>query len=205
LSSAQPSSKSVQKTKEMLARAFHDDPPNVWMFPDERKRRAALEAGFTMSVRYGARYGQVYSTDGTNEGAAIWLPPDSPRTSMPRMLRVGLWEMISVPLTVGLGVLPRLFSVMGRMEELHKKDAPKRHWYLMALGVEPKRQGQGVGSALMQPGLEQADRDRLPCYLETAKEINLDFYKKHGFEVVRKIDLPQGGPPVWTMLREPIG
>ncbi|MFQ5472638.1 MAG: N-acetyltransferase, partial [Dehalococcoidia bacterium] len=63
----------------------------------------------------------------------------------------------------------------------------------------------GVGSALMQPGLEQADRDRVPCYLETAKEINVKFYGKHGFEVVRKIDLVGGGPPVWTMLREPVG
>ena len=195
----------IRKTKEMLARAFHDDPPNVWMFPDEEKRRAALEAGFTMSVRYGARYGQVYSTDGTDEGAAIWLPPDRPQTSMLRMLRVGFWEMMSLPVKVGVGALPRLFSMMGQMEELHKKDVPKRHWYLMVLGVEPKRQGQGVGSALMQPGLEQADRDRLPCYLETAKEINLKFYKKHGFEVVRKVDLPRGGPPVWTMLRQPTG
>jgi ribosomal protein S18 acetylase RimI-like enzyme len=91
------------------------------------------------------------------------------------------------------------------VENLHKKDAPKRHRYLMVLGVEPKRQGQGVGGALLQPGLELADRERVPCYLETAKEINVRFYEKHGFEVRRKIDLPRGGPPMWTMLREPIG
>ena len=62
-----------------------------------------------------------------------------------------------------------------------------------------------VGGALLQPGLEKADRERVPCYLETAKEINVRFYEKHGFQVVKKVDLPRGGPPVWTMLREPIG
>ncbi len=56
----------------------------------------------------------------------------------------------------------------------------------------------------MQPVLERADRDRLPCYLETTKEINVSFYKKHGFEVVVEDDLPRGGPRFWTMKREPI-
>ena len=57
----------------------------------------------------------------------------------------------------------------------------------------------------MQPVLERADRDRLPCYLETAKEINVSFYKKHGFEVVVEDDLPGGGPRFWTMKRDPVG
>jgi ribosomal protein S18 acetylase RimI-like enzyme len=43
------------------------------------------------------------------------------------------------------------------------------------------------------------------CYLETAKAINVKFYRKHGFEVVREIELASGGPPLWTMKREPLG
>jgi predicted N-acetyltransferase YhbS len=79
------------------------------------------------------------------------------------------------------------------------------HHYLMVLGVDSEKQGQGVGSKLIAPGLARADADRLPCYLETMKTRNLDFYGKHGFEVVHAGEIPKGGPPFWTMRREPIG
>jgi len=202
---AGPETIAVKETGAMLARAFHDDPPSIWLFPDERKRRIALLGELTASARYGLRYGDVYVPSEAAEGAAIWLPPDKPLVSTLGMLRVGFWDMVSAPLRVGFGYLPRFFRVVRQMEELHKRDVPKRHWYLMVLGVEPGRQGQGVGSALIEPGLARADRDRLPCYLETAKEINVTFYKRHGFEVLQEVPIGGDGPPMWTMLREPIG
>lgn len=195
----------VKETAAMLARAFHDDPPSIWLFPNERKRRIALLGELTASTRYGLRYGNVNVPSETTDGAAIWLPPGKPLVSTLGMLRVGFWEMVSAPARVGFGYLPRFFRMVRQMEELHKRDVPKRHWYLMVLGVEPERQGQGVGGALIEPGLARADRDCLPCYLETAKEINVDFYKKHGFEVLREVALGGDGPPMWTMLRKPIG
>jgi len=195
----------VQETAAMLARAFHDDPPSIWFFPDENKRRIAALGDFTTITRYGLRYGDVYVPSEAADGAAIWLPPGNPLISTLGMLRVGFWEMASIPARVGFGFLPRYFRMVRQMEELHKRDVPKRHWYLMVLGVEPERQGQGVGSALIDPGLARADRDRLPCYLETSKEINVTFYKKHGFEVLREVPLGGDGPPMWTMLRKPIG
>ena len=70
------------------------------------------------------------------------------------------------------------------------------------LGVEPDRQGQGIGSALIQPVLGRADAEGLPCYLETTKERNVTFYRRHGFDVVAEGDLPDLGPPFWTMRRE---
>jgi ribosomal protein S18 acetylase RimI-like enzyme len=195
----------VKETAATLARAFHDDPPSIWLFPNERRRRAALRAEFIAATRYGLRYGDVFVPTERNDGAAIWLPPEEPMPSTLRMLRVGFWEMVSAPARAGFGYLPPYFRIMRQMEKLHKEDVPKRHWYLMVLGVEPERQGQGVGSALIGPGLARADRDRLPCYLETAKEINVEFYGKHGFDVVREVPMGGDGPPMWTMLREPIG
>ena len=29
----------VKETAAMLARAFHDDPPSIWLFPNENKRK----------------------------------------------------------------------------------------------------------------------------------------------------------------------
>ncbi|MCH8813547.1 MAG: GNAT family N-acetyltransferase [Chloroflexi bacterium] len=193
----------VRAIGEMLGRSFHDDPPSIWFLPDEARRRRALRDKFTADVRYGDRYGQIYVTVDAIEGAAIWLPPDDPFPSTLRMLRVDAYEVISMPLRYGTAFVSRYLTLMNRLEELHKTDMTDRHWYLMTLGVEPERQGKGVGGALIQPGLANADRDGLVCYLETSKEINLRFYGNHGFEVLREIRMPGGGPTLWTMQREP--
>lgn len=116
------------------------------------------------------------------------------------MIRAG---MMSAPFKFGIGAFGRFLSANNHLEHLHKRDVPQQHWYLMILGVDPPRQGQGLGSAVILPVLDRADRENLPCYLETAKERNLPFYRKHGFEVVVEDDLPRGGPHFWTMLRQP--
>ncbi len=90
-------------------------------------------------------------------------------------------------------------------EPLHKRDVPSRHWYLPTLGVDPLSQGRGVGGALLQPVLARADAEGLFCYLETEKEINVTFYRRHGFEVVVEDDFPNGGIHFWTMRRHPQG
>lgn len=78
----------------------------------------------------------------------------------------------------------------------------QQHWYLAFLGVAPNYQGQGVGSALLQPILKQADSEGLPCYLKTFTEKNTYFYRKHGFETIKTVDLPSINVRLWTMKRE---
>ncbi|MDQ3418909.1 MAG: GNAT family N-acetyltransferase, partial [Acidobacteriota bacterium] len=50
----------------------------------------------------------------------------------------------------------------------------------MVVGIEPTAQGLGLGRALLAPILEEARRDRLPCYLETAQPNNVPFYEHLG-------------------------
>jgi len=50
--------------------------------------------------------------------------------------------------------------------------------------MDPTRQGQGVGSNLLQPVLVKVDAQRTPCYLETAEPKNVPFYRKHEFQVI---------------------
>ena len=77
------------------------------------------------------------------------------------------------------------------------------HFYLQGLGTDPDRQGEGLGSAVMQPVLERCDADGLPAYLESTKERNVGFYEQHGFEVVGKEQIASDGPMLWLMWREP--
>ena len=75
---------------------------------------------------------------------------------------------------------------------------PEPFTYLRTLGVDPEHQGRGVGSRLVEQVLRAAP-PALPVYLETAKQQNLSFYARHGFEVAgefRCLDVP-----VWRLLR----
>ena len=90
--------------------------------------------------------------------------------------------------------------LLNLVEAMHPHEP---HWYLASLGTAVGRQGTGVGSALMRPVLEHCDAEGMPCYLESSKERNVPFYRRHGFEVVQEAPLPGDGPPIWTMWREP--
>lgn len=188
----------IAQSAEVLARAFYDDPLMTYILPDDSKRLKQLEWFMALAGKYGNAYGEVETTAGTVEGNAIWLPPGDTHVPMMRMVKMGL---LAAPFKFGLGAFMRFTSLLSLFEKLHDEAVPENHWYLMVLGVDPPRQGQGVGSALMQPAIAKADAAHLPCYLETQKEINVKLYRKHGFEVVVEDELPKGGPRYWTMKR----
>ncbi len=190
----------VGEAGQVLARAFHDDPFEMWILPDDSKRAPVLAWASEVWVRYCCKYGQVYTTAGKVEGVAAWLPPGKFPASRVRLMVMG---MVLAPLKLGFAGFSRFMSSANYMEQLHERDVPPRHWYLPTLGVDPPRQGQGVGSALIQPALALADASGLPCYLETQRERNVLFYQRHGFEVVVEGDLPRDGPHFWTMKRQP--
>ena len=100
--------------------------------------------------------------------------------------------------------LRKFFALSAAIEKLHERDVPNQHWYLMVLGVDPPYQGQGLGGAVLEQELRDADMSGLPCYEETAKPINLTFYEKQGFVVNKEIAVPMGGPPLWTLIRAPV-
>lgn len=176
-----------------LARAFYDDPLFRWMFPRDARRLRQARRHFEQRTRQLLAQNEVYTTDG-NVGAALWARPDEWRDPPLAALRQ------LATLTPALGRrLPLTLRAMHEIELRHPSDP---HWYLAVLGIDPERQRRGVGSALLSPVLAACDRDATPAYLETAREHNVDFYARHGFEVVESLTLPEG-PPIWLMWRTP--
>jgi GNAT superfamily N-acetyltransferase len=101
---------------------------------------------------------------------------------------------------VSLRGLPRMMSALAAVDAKHPKEP---HFYLLAIGVDPPYQGQGVGSQLMAPILARCDAEGIPAYLESSKERNVPLYERNGFQVVEEMHLPGGGPPLWRMWRDP--
>jgi ribosomal protein S18 acetylase RimI-like enzyme len=185
---------------EVLGRAFFDDPLSVYLLPDERRRARLLPWMYERIVRYGGMYeGDVVTTPGSVEAVAVWLAPGLSGTPIHRLVRCGL---ALAPLKFGLGAVGRLMAA-GHVERLRPKLMPQPHWYLWLLGVDPPVQGRGLGSALVEPALRRADAEGVPCYLETHKERNLAFYRKHGFDVLTEGETPSRGPHYWIMTRQP--
>jgi GNAT superfamily N-acetyltransferase len=98
--------------------------------------------------------------------------------------------------------LPRAIRVQRAMENRHLREP---HFYVRTVGVRTALQGQGVGSALMQPTLERADSARLPTYIEASTERSAALYQRLGFLHIDVLELPEGGPPIWLMRRPPAG
>lgn len=182
----------------VLARAFYDDPAWVWAVPDDARRARVLAWFFRAIVRYARRVGEVRESE-HGDAAAILLPPQKPRLDNPQLVRAGLWQMA---FRAGPGGFSRFLTMRRMLEERHDVDVGPRHWYVWLLGVDPPSQGQGVGGALLDSVCADADRDGVPCYLDTTNERNLAFYRHHGFEVVYEGTLPNG-PPLWTLVRAP--
>lgn len=99
--------------------------------------------------------------------------------------------------------LVRIMSAHRVLDERLARQIPEPNYYLSVLGVDPARQGQGIGSALMRPILDRCDQERLPASLATNLERNLRLYGRHGFRVVDEVNIPRTEIPTWLMRRDP--
>ena len=74
-----------------------------------------------------------------------------------------------------------LFKAMGAA---HKRVVPGNdNLHVLVFGVDPARQGQGVGTALLNFVARVADADGVPAWLESAGARSEHFYGKIGFAV----------------------
>jgi ribosomal protein S18 acetylase RimI-like enzyme len=177
-----------------LALAFDDDPVMAFLFPSQTARVSRLTRFFRTGLVVQHLSRAACFTDAECAGAALWAPPGHWRLTIGQMVR-GAPGLVTA---LGANLLTAL-RALAAVERAHPH-AP--HYYLAVLGTRPDRQGRGLGSAYLGPILDRCDREGLGAYLESSKESNIPFYRRHGFEVTGEIRLP-GGPLVWPMWRNP--
>ena len=189
------------QASEVLTRAFQEDVTIKYIFPDNRERARSLRRLFGVVVRYCLLYGEVHTTSSV-EGIACWLRPGHGELSPVGVVRTG---MLGLPMRVGWRALRRFREIYSCAARMHEVAVSEPHWYLWALGVEPGRQGRGIGRSLLEAVHVRADAGGVACYLETEDERNIAFYCRHGYEVVEKGEATREGIRIWGMLRRPIG
>ena len=177
----------------IIGKSFASDPVNQWVFGGEQAISAYFRA-VAKKLYLKSGYGHVMS-DGT--GGTLWLPPQAPKD-------IPLWNSLDMAASLiwhsGMRSINRGIALD---HYLGARMPTQPHYYLYAIGADPACQGMGIGGQLMAAGLEQADKEAMPAYLESTKESNVSFYRRFGFEVTALAEPPSGCPPLWLMWREP--
>ncbi len=190
----------IKAAGEVLGRALKDDPVSVWDIPDTEKRHAVMKYVFQMTSCLGVKYGETHATSSNLEGIAVWLPYVNKEYKM--IINIGC--LLNAKFyKLGRQASKRIKPIEEYSTEIHLEFAPGDHWYLQTLGVDPSHQGKGYGSLLMEYMLEKIDTTKpLPVFLETSTEINVKFYKRFGFEVMKEGIIPETDVEQWYLLRK---
>lgn len=179
----------IPRVARTLARAFDDDPLFQRLVPTDRVPRLEKFYAATLRVVY-LPLGEAWVTD-DGLAAALWAPPGR--------WHVPLWKQVRMLQVVPLfGTRALLGQRMhAAVERVHPSDP---HYYLAILGVDPEAQGRGYGASVLRPIFERCRAEQVDAYLESSNEKNHAFYRKQGFEIVTRLELP-GGLPAWPMRR----
>ncbi|OBT49905.1 hypothetical protein VE04_09239 [Pseudogymnoascus sp. 24MN13] len=180
---------------DIFDEAFADDPAIIYLYPRsdpkvlKEKSIQNFEKSFTAP---GVKYFKVVLED-TGEIVAFskWVyphPPDpnaeDPETAIRMQQHVpGSNEELVVEFFTKF--------LRGR----RKWVVPETHYFMSILAVRPEYQRKGLGSMLLTPVLEQADKENAKAFVQGSVQ-GVGMYLKHGWEEVDEILMdysPYGG------------
>lgn len=187
----------IDKASEVLSRAFFLEPDMVKILPEEEMRRKKLKMVFYPFIKFGLIFGEVYAPSSDMEGVALRNHSSKKEINFWRSLRSGFLGMVS---KLDKEERETFIRYGKEMDIQTKKTIQGEHWLLFILGVDPDRQRKGYGRRLLEPMLRRIDEEKLPVMLDTDKQVNVEYYRKFGFEVKRTYRVLENDH--WGMVRE---
>lgn len=170
----------VPAAAQVLADAFAGYAWTDWVLPaDDHAARLAEVQGLYLA--HAVAHGLVLVDDDVR-GVVALVPVDVPPPDE------AVWQRVA----------ELHGDRLARLGAVESPAAPPGAWTLAALGVRPDVWGAGLGSRLVVAALDRVGD--VPVVLDTSDPRNVTLYRRHGFDVVARADVP-GGPSVWSMLR----
>ena len=161
----------IEVLSQVIADAFFPLAPCQWLIGDEAARREIFPGYFRMYVEHAMADGLVHTTPG-RDAAALWIPlgpqlPEPPDGYDEHLAEItGQW-------------VERFVVFDGELDDHHLTGA--EHHHLAILAVRPDRQGQGIGTALLDAHHAVLDEQGMTAYLEASDERTRRIYLRHGY------------------------
>ena len=180
----------IQPLADVIAEAFFDLAPSRWLVPVAADRSRIFPGFFAIYVEQAMAVGVVYTNPNRN-AVALWVPAPAEHDAVhyARLAQLA-------------GPLFYRFTVFD-----HALDAsrpPRPHHWLPIIAVAPAAQDRGIGTALMRHRHALMDERHEAGYLEAASLPLRDFYLRLGYDDYDEpIVLPESGPPMFPMWRDP--
>jgi len=190
----------ISKAALVLADAFKEDPLFKSIFGDAEKNKYKYILIAKFMLMYCHKYGDVYASSEKFEGIMAITQDEYSYMSFWRMIRSG---SIFPFLRIGFKSFMKVAGSLGPIDEGRKKHMKNKSFaYLQIIGVASENQGKGHGGKLLREFIAVADEVKIPIYLETETESNVNLYEQFDFKTLEKMNLPVINQPMWAMMRE---
>ena len=160
---------------QTIVLGFSADPMARWASPEPAVYLDRRDQFFDAMGGAAFDHGTAFVAD---DGAAVatWLPPgvDSDHDRLAAIMD----EQTPASRKAEMDAL------FAKMEEFHLAEP---HWYLPLIAADPARQGQGLGTALMEAAIARIEADGRPAYLESSNPRNIPLYERFGFRRIGEI------------------
>ena len=180
---------------DIMSESFDTNPSVNWTVKQDNKRqkRYRLLAGFVFNqaLRRDAIY---FSSD--DEGIIIFYKYNDFKTFF-----IEIFEKLL--LTLRVISIERVGGIMKREKYIQsKRPADGEYIYCWFFGVSKIARGKGAAVELKDKIFAEADRLKLPVYIETTIPINMRIYNRYGFDIYHEWEVKEKGLTYWMMKRE---
>lgn len=165
---------------DILLKSFENNKSVNYIIKQDVKREVRLRRLMEYSFDSCMLYGDVFITD-DKAGCALVVKPDKKKT-LPKTI---LLDAIVAVRALGLSNLKTAM----RRESIIKSHHPRELlYYLWFIGVDPEKQGRGIGSKLLGDVITEATKDNRILCLETSTIKNIPWYQSFGFSIYHELD-----------------
>jgi hypothetical protein len=183
----------VDRVIGTLLSGFDDDPLYRWLLPDTATRKDGLRSIFDLLLT------------AAQERDSLWVLDDLSAAAVYTVAGVDLVddELVSRYRSVLVDAAGdrRAEHAMEGMAACASQEPAGPKDVLHNIAVRADAHGQGRGSRLLRALLDEADRRRAPCCLESSNPRNHSFYARLGFTTRAVVTVPGDGPAMTLMLR----
>lgn len=160
---------------DILTASFHTNQSVNYIIKKDNRRDERIRSLMDYSFEICQKFGEVFLSE-DRSGCALVVYPDKKKTTFQSIL-------LSLKLIFKCIGFQNIQKTLKR-EAMIKKVQPKEAMtYLWFIGVDPEKQGHGIGTRLLTYILESSRMKNRPVCLETSTLSNLSWYKKFGFKI----------------------